>query len=152
MTILCLDVGDRRIGLAVSDPSNLLAIPLGAIRRTRRESDIDAVIRHATERNADRLVVGMPLSLNGRVGPQARKVNSFIQALGRRASLPIHRVDERFSTAEAERRLRQAGVEPSRERERVDAAAAAVILQEYLDGLKAAERAEQGSQQPESML
>ena len=152
MTILCLDVGDRRIGLALSDPSNLFAVPLGAIRRTRRDSDIDAVILHATERNADRLVVGVPLSLNGREGPQARKVNGFIQALGRKTSLPIHRVDERFSTAEAERRLRQAGVEPSREREKVDAAAAAVILQDYLNTLTVGTNAEQGSQQPQSML
>ena len=147
MTILCLDVGNRRIGLAVSDPADRLAIPLGVIRRTRRDSDVDAVILHAAERNADRLVVGMPLSLNGRVGPQARKVGSFIRALGRRTDIPIHSVDERFSTAEAERLLRQAGVEPSREREKVDAAAAAVILQEYLDRLNAQSHAEQGSQQ-----
>ena len=146
MTILCLDVGDRRIGLAVSDPGNLLASPLGAIRRTRRGSDVDAVLVHARERHADRVVVGLPLSLNGRVGPQARKVANFIEALRRRTDLPIHSVDERFSTAEAERLLRQAGVEPSREREKVDAAAAAVILQEYLDRVNTAPRTEQGSQ------
>ena len=146
MTILCLDVGDRRIGLAVSDLGNLLASPLGAIRRTRRDSDVEAVLVHARERHADRVVVGMPLSLNGRVGPQARKVANFIEALRRRTDLPIHSVDERFSTAEAERLLRQAGVEPSREREKVDAAAAAVILQEYLDRVNTAPRTEQGSQ------
>ena len=138
MTILCLDVGDRRIGLAVSDPGNLLASPLGAIRRTRRARDVDSVLAHAAERRADRVVVGMPLSLDGRAGPQAKKVESFIEALRRRTGLPVHTVDERFSTAEAERLLRQAGVQPSREREKVDAAAAAVILQEYLDGLNAA--------------
>ena len=147
MTILCLDVGDRRIGLAVSDPGNLIATPLGAILRTRRGHDIDVVLAHAGERQADRVVVGMPLSLNGRVGPQARKVGNFVAALRRRTSLPIHTVDERFSTAEAERLLRQAGVEPSRNREKVDAAAAAVILQEYLDHMRTAPHAGQGSQE-----
>ena len=147
LTILSLDVGDRRIGLAVSDPSNLIASPLGAIRRTRRERDIDAVLAHAEARQADRVVVGMPLSLNGRVGPQARKVVNFIDALRRRTTLPIHSVDERFSTAEAERLLRQAGVEPSRNREKVDAAAAAVILQEYLDRMSTVPDAGQGSQE-----
>ena len=137
MTILCLDVGDRRIGLAVSDPGNLIAIPIGALHRTRLDRDISGVLQRAEERDVDELVVGIPISLDGRLGHQARKVGAFVEALRKRTSMPVHGVDERFSTAEAERLLQQAGIQPSRDREKVDAAAAAVILQEYLDGLRA---------------
>ena len=147
MTILCLDVGDRRIGLAVSDPTNLIATPLGAIRRRQLDRDISAILEHATERDVDRVVVGMPLSLDGRQGPQARKVGAFIDALRKKTGLTIDTADERFSTAEAERLLRQAGVEPSRNREKVDAAAAAVVLQEYLDRMRASSGLHEGSQE-----
>ena len=81
--------------------------------------------------------MGLPLSLNGKVGPQAKRVQGFLKALRRQAPLPVATMDERFSTAEAERLLRQAGRKPSLHKGDVDAAAAAVILQEYLDTLKA---------------
>ena len=133
MRILCLDVGERRIGLAISDPGGMLATPLGFIERKHLRWDIDQVVGHALDSGAERIVGGMPLSLNGRVGPQAKKVEAFLKALRRGTELPVDAVDERFTTAEAERLLRQAGRQPSRNRGEVDAAAAAVILQEYLD-------------------
>ena len=126
-------MGERRIGLAVSDPGGMLATPLGFIERKHLPRDIAQVVGHALDRGAERIVVGMPLSLNGRVGPQARRVEAFLKALRRRTDLPVDAVDERFSTAEAERLLRQAGRQPSRNRGQADAAAAAVILQGYLD-------------------
>ena len=75
----------------------------------------------------------MPISLNGSIGPQAKLVEGFIKALREKTDLPVDTMDERFSTAEAERLLRQAGRQPSRNKGELDSAAAAVILQEYLD-------------------
>ena len=94
------------------------------------------IAEHALQRQAGGIVVGMPLSLNGKVGPQARRVEGFVKALRGRMELPVYTVDERFSTAEAERLLRQAGRQPSRHKGEADAAAAAVILQDYLDQLR----------------
>ena len=133
LRLLCLDVGERRIGLAVSDRGGMLATPMGFIERKHLPRDIAQVVGHARDSGAERIVVGMPLSLNGRVGPQAKRVEAFVKALRRGTDLPVDAVDERFSTAEAERLLRQAGRQPSRNKGEVDAAAAAVILQEYLD-------------------
>ena len=136
LRLLCLDVGERRIGLAVSDPNGLIATPLGFIERTGLRRDIASVLEHARERQAEGIVVGLPLSLNGRVGPQAKKVRAFLKALRGKTDLAVDTADERFSTAEAERLLSQAGRQPSRHKGDVDAAAAAIILQEYLNQLR----------------
>ena len=133
MRLLCLDVGERRIGLAVSDLGGAMATPAGFIQRTRLSHDIARVLEAASEKQAEGIVVGVPLSLNGTVGPQAKRVRSFIRALRRETDLFLDTVDERFSTAEAERLMRQAGRSPSRHKGDVDAAAAAVMLQQYLD-------------------
>ena len=131
MSILALDVGDRRIGVAMSE--GFLAAPLTTIYRRNEAVDIREVLRLAEEYGTEEIVVGLPLSLSGQVGPQAKRVAQFAETLDEQTSLPIVCVDERYSTVEAERLLRQAGVQPSREKARVDAAAAAVILQSYLD-------------------
>ena len=130
---LALDVGERRIGLALSDPSGLLATPLATIQRTQESADVDEVLRLAEKHDVEKMVVGLPLELSGRRGPQAGRVMAFARALIGRTELPVETVDERYSTVEAERRLRDSGVEPSKDRARLDAAAAAVILESYLD-------------------
>ena len=131
--ILALDVGEARIGLAVSDETGFLATPAEAIKRTDPESDARAVIAAAERMGAVRIVVGMPVSLNGTYGSQARRVQGFRRILVEATDLPVESWDERFSTVEAERRLRESGVEPSRDRARLDSAAAAIILQSFLD-------------------
>ena len=135
MSILALDVGDSRIGVAMSE--GFLAAPLTTIDRRNEAVDVREVLRLAEKYGAEEIVVGMPLSLSGQVGPQAERVARFAEALDEQTSLPIVPVDERYSTVEAERLLRQAGVRPSEEKARVDAAAAAVILQSYLDSRRA---------------
>ncbi len=135
MSILALDVGDSRIGVAMSE--GFLAAPLTTIHCRNEAVDVREVLRLAEEYGAEEIVVGMPLSLSGQVGPQAKRVARFAEALAEQTSLPIVSVDERYSTVEAERLLRQAGVRPSEEKARVDAAAAAVILQSYLDSRRA---------------
>ncbi len=132
MRVLALDVGDRRIGLAISDPTGLLASPLGAVERG--PSDIEEILQAATDNQADEIVVGLPLTLSGESREQAAKVRRFIRDLERRVDIPIKTVDERLSTVQAQRMLRDAGGRRrNRDRGRIDASAAAVILQAYLD-------------------
>ena len=133
MRVLALDVGDRRIGLAVSDTMGLIASPLEAIVRTSQEEDVGQVLAVARANDVVEIFVGMPLTLSGEVGSQAKKVNAFRRDLKRRAGVKVRSLDERYSTVEAERLMREAGAKPSRDRAKVDSAAAAVILQSYLD-------------------
>ncbi len=133
MRVLALDVGERRIGVALSDPLGLLARPLTTITRTNEQDDIEAVLRLAQEHGAEEILVGLPISLSGRRGPQARLTAQFIRALSARTDLPVKSRDERLSSVEAERLLRESGIEPSRQKALLDAAAAAVVLQSYLD-------------------
>ena len=133
MRVLALDVGEKRIGVSLGETEVSFASPLTTIPRTSEPNDIDAVLRLVAEHDAAEIVVGLPRSLSGRMGPQAMQVSRFADELSRRASVPVKTVDERYSTVEAEKLLRQAGAEPSKDRARVDAAAATVILQSYLE-------------------
>jgi putative Holliday junction resolvase len=133
MIILALDVGAARIGVAEGDPTGLLATPRGVIRRRSTTSAVAAVARAVAEAGAGLVVVGLPISLDGTLNAQARAVQGFAERLRRALPVPVVYWDERLSTVAAEEALRAAGVRPDRIRERVDAAAAAIILQGYLD-------------------
>ena len=132
-----MDVGASRIGVAVSDPTGLIVSPLAAIRRAGLDVDLAAIAGLAQEYAVVAIVVGLPVSLNGRLGPQGREVRSLIRALSERFEVPVHAQDERFSTVEAERLLREAGREPSRNKGLRDSAAACVILRAYMDAQRA---------------
>jgi putative Holliday junction resolvase len=132
MRLLGLDIGDRRIGVALSDPLGILASSLGAIERRSFEWDIQSVIALANENGVERIVVGLPRKLDGSLGEQARKVVEFAQGLMEGSHFLIEYWDERFSTIEASDRLREAGAKKVN-RGRIDAAAASYILQGYLD-------------------
>ncbi len=132
MRVLALDVGERRIGVAVSE--GLLATPHGVIHRRSKAQDFAAVARLVTELGAERVVVGLPLSLSGDVGPQARRVTRYAQALARALTVPVELYDERYSTVTADELLAEGG--RKRRRTPIDAAAAAVILQGYLENIK----------------
>ena len=132
MTVLALDVGDRRIGLAISDPTGMLASPLGVVERG--PSDLDDVLRVAMDNDATEVVVGLPLTLAGESRAQAGKVRGFVHELRSKTDLPVTTVDERLSTVQAQRMLRESGSgRRNQDRGRLDSAAAAVILQAYLD-------------------
>jgi putative Holliday junction resolvase len=133
MRVLALDVGDKRIGVAISDPSQVLARSLKVIQRSSRQEDLAAVARLVEEYEVERVVVGYPRSLNGTVGEQAEKVERYAADLAEVLDVPVLLWDERFSTVSAERLMRKAGLRGKKKRERVDAVAAAVILQDYLD-------------------
>ena len=131
MRILGMDVGDRRIGLALSDPTGMLASPFGFVERG--PSDLADIMLIAEENEVVEIVVGLPLSLSGDSGVQAGKVRGFIMELRLQTDLPIKTVDERLSTVQAQDMLRQSGRRGRRDKGGLDAAAAAVILQAYLD-------------------
>ena len=134
MRLLSLDVGDRRIGTALSDPLGITASPLPAIDRSRVRDAPAAVLTLAREHEVSGIVVGFPLTLSGEAAHQAAKVREFVRVLESQTELPVVAVDERFSTQQAERLLRSTGRRPrSRDKGALDSAAAAVILQTYLD-------------------
>jgi putative Holliday junction resolvase len=131
MRVLGLDFGERRIGVALSDPSGWLATPLTVLSRSSREDDFSAIQALIEQHQVDRVIVGYPRSLDGTVGPQARLVENYAAKLRTCLQVPVVLWDERLSTAHAERLIHEAGKRV--QRERIDAVAAAVILQSYLD-------------------
>ena len=133
MRILALDVGDKRIGVAVSDLLGILASPLTAIERTSDSNAIAAILEIADEQEAGEIVVGLPISLSGGYSDQTKSVAAFVSKLEARSPVPVNTADERYSTVEAERLLSQSKPKRARSRGEIDAAAAAVILQSYLD-------------------
>ena len=120
------------MGLAVSDPTGTVVTPLDALVRGGGSDDVLAIASAAKEWDAVSIVVGLPLGMDGRRGVQARKTLEFCDQLKDTTSTPVSTWDERLSTVEASGRLREAGVQASRNRGRLDSAAAAVILEAYL--------------------
>jgi putative Holliday junction resolvase len=129
--VLALDLGDARIGVAVSDPDRRMAVPVGTVR-TGAPDDLRAVAAIARERGVGLIVVGHPLLLTGEAGDRARHAEAFAEALRAFAGLPVLLQDERLSTRQAERELRDAGVRAIARRRTVDASAAVVILDAFL--------------------
>ena len=127
---LGLDIGDRWIGVAMSDPQGILASPHTIIRRTDESSGINAILAIIDQNQVGAVVVGLPLSLKGSIGSQAEKVQSFVQELSAHTKVPIEYRDERLTTVEAQRLMKMT---KKGRKDRDDAVAAALILQEYLD-------------------
>lgn len=137
MRVLSLDMGERRVGIAISDPTATLARPLQVLARASRKEDFAAIAALVAEHDVGLVVVGQPLSLDGTEGPQARRVARYAAALADALPVEVVSWDERFSTARADEILRQNRKEKKKRRARadgeIDAIAAAVILQSYLD-------------------
>ncbi len=154
--LLALDVGEARIGVAISDATGFLASPYTILHVSRNEAQTwEAIQQLISETDAEGLVVGLPVSLDGQIHGQARRIQAFVERLKQHIPIPITFWDERFSTVEAERllaergqielggrsergnRQRKQGHRGNRKRKRrnseIDALAAAIILQEYLD-------------------
>jgi putative Holliday junction resolvase len=131
--VLGLDFGSRRIGLAVSDPAGVFAFPAGALERTKLPEDLAALGALIAERGVTRIVVGLPLNMSGRGGPQAEAVRAFAGALGAATGLPVDLLDERWTSREAERSLRDAPERRKRDKGSVDSVAATLLLRTYLE-------------------
>ncbi|HET7326915.1 MAG TPA: Holliday junction resolvase RuvX [Nocardioidaceae bacterium] len=133
---LGVDVGDARIGVAASDPSGLIAVPVETVRSGA--GDLSRLAALAGEHSAVEVVVGLPRSLSGREGPAATKVREVAGRIARRvAPVPVRLVDERMTTVTAEQVLRDRGKKGAKRRAVVDQAAAVVILQHALDSERA---------------
>ena len=132
MKCLGLDLGNRRIGMAVGGLEGVPVVPAGYFNRTSLRKDLEKVTAFARERAVEAIIVGIPYSLSGREGQQARLARGFVQALEKNIELPVFGVDERFTSVEAEGLLRESGVQPSRRKGEVDAAAAVLIVERFL--------------------
>jgi putative Holliday junction resolvase len=132
--VLALDYGARRIGMAVSDDEGEFAFPAGVLERRSLERDLAALAEVIRERAVARVVVGLPLHLDGRSGPEAEAASRFAEAVGEATGLPVEMLDERWTSREAEQALR--AVQPrrkKREKAKLDAAAAALLLRTFLE-------------------
>jgi putative Holliday junction resolvase len=126
-----LDVGDSRIGVALSDPLGILASPLTIINRRDVEKDVEDILTIVRQHGVDGIVIGLPVSMDGSQGVQAEKTREFADVLSRHTDIPIRFQDERLSTVQARRIVRSARKTPRGTR--YDAAAAALILQAHLE-------------------
>jgi putative Holliday junction resolvase len=136
--ILALDFGSKNIGLAVSDELGLTAQGLPTLRRSNKRSDLDHLRRIIRQFGVSELVMGLPLRMSGSEGTQAERVQAFAEQLRRKFKLPVHLFDERLTSVEANRVLRETDMSIQRRAQVVDQLAAVLILQSFLEFRKAA--------------
>lgn len=136
MRVLALDVGEKRVGLARTDETGTLAVPHGVYVRKGGEEDVKELARLARELGAEVLVAGLPLNMDGTEGKQAQRVREFAEAVAKEARLPLHFVDERWTTEEALRVLREAGLPRRKRKGKADALSAVLILQAWLERVR----------------
>ena len=131
--VIAIDLGSRRIGVAVTDGLRLTAQPLETVTRHGGQRDLDAIAALVRAHDAERIVLGLPLDPEGERGRAAKSVEAFAARLRAAVGVPVELIDESFSTVEAEEVLLAADVSRARRREVVDKMAAAVILRRWLD-------------------
>lgn len=131
--IVAFDLGDKRIGVAVSDPEARLALPRKTLERSGESWPWRAMLQIVAEEEAVRVVVGDPLQMDGRVGDRSRLSRRFAEEMGARTGLPVDLQDERLTSVQAERALRAGGAGRGKRRPDVDRSAAVLILQAWLD-------------------
>ncbi|MGZ4812898.1 MAG: Holliday junction resolvase RuvX [Terriglobales bacterium] len=147
--ILALDAGSKTIGMAVSDPLGITAQGLDTIRRKNKRTDFELLERTIRDYDVRALVVGYPLRLSGAEGRQSEKVAAFAEELRARFSLPVHLWDERLTSVQANRLLREAELSIAKRAAAVDRMAAVLILQSYLDAQAGADHR---SRTPEELM
>jgi putative holliday junction resolvase len=140
MRLAGLDLGTKTIGVALSDPGLKIATPLRTIARTKFAKDAEALLALCEREKVGAMILGLPINMNGTEGPRAQATRAFLRNLAPLTSLPVVLWDERLSTAAAERAMIEADMSRKKRAERIDAAAAAFILQGALDRLAALKR------------
>lgn len=133
MRLMALDIGDRRVGVALSDPGRRLSRGLQVIQRRSKEADMALIASLVDEHEVEKIIVGHPLRLDGSVGEQARRVEGYAAELEEAVGVPVVFWDESYSTERARQVMIEAGSKRSDRKRRLDAVAAAVILQDYMD-------------------
>lgn len=141
-----MDLGKRRIGIAASDPLGITAQPVETYRRKGLEADIAHLVELFRQKEAALIVCGLPLNMNGSYGPQAEETREFAQALQEACGLPLEFVDERLTSAMAQRSLIESGMRREKRKDVIDQLAAVHILQTYLDKTRTVRQGEQGEQ------
>lgn len=136
MRIMGIDYGEKRFGIALSDPLGITAQGLPTIERTSIQEDIKKIINIIQEKEVQEIVVGLPKHLNNTLGNKAKEVLNFIDTLKKHINIPIKTFDERFSTVRANRAMLEGDLSRKKRKERVDMIAAQLILQGYLDMIK----------------
>ena len=134
--VLALDLGKRRIGLALSDELRVTAQGLKTLERTNIREDLARLCQLAVDNNVSQIVIGNPLHMSGRAGFQADRAHEFGERLQAASSLPVEYWDERLTTVEAQRVLRESGVSSQKRAKAVDRLAAVILLESYLDSRK----------------
>lgn len=135
MRILGLDVGDRTIGVAISDPLGYTAQGITTIKRKNEDIDIEEIIKLCKQHNVETIVSGLPKNMNGTMGPQSEKVLQFCEHLKEKLNIPIKMWDERLTTVAAHKAMLEADLSRAKRKKIVDKVAATYILQGYLDSL-----------------
>jgi putative Holliday junction resolvase len=130
---MALDVGGRRIGVALSDTTRVLASPLTTLRAEPRDRVLSEIAALVQRHEVAEVVVGLPLTLSGEIGPQAHAIQLFVERLKGVLTAPIHMFDERLTTVAAERMMVDLGMRPEQRKARIDEVAASIILQDFLD-------------------
>ena len=130
---MALDVGGRRIGVALSDTTRVLASPLTTLRAEPRDRALSEIAALVQRHEVVEVVVGLPLTLSGEIGPQAHAIQLFVERLKGVLTAPIHMFDERLTTVAAERMMVDLGMRPEQRKARIDEVAASIILQDFLD-------------------
>ncbi len=141
MRILAVDPGTKRVGLAVSDPTGTIATALATIPATPADTLPARIAMVARDQEAKRIVVGLPLRLDGRRGPEAAAAEQLAGAVRKESGLPVETVDERMTTAAAERSLIEGGVRRAERRSSIDRVAAVILLQGHLDRIRRSKHA-----------
>jgi putative holliday junction resolvase len=131
-SLVALDIGERRIGVAVSDPLGIMSLPFATLERTNVRADVERIVAIAAERHATTIVVGDPLTLAGERALAAQRIDAFVAHLARAYDGSIARIDERLTTAAVQKALIGADVSRKRRKAVVDQLAAAMILDTYL--------------------
>jgi putative holliday junction resolvase len=134
---MALDFGDRRIGIALSDPMGITARPLLTLERKSWDRDLEAIRSLTAEHEVQRIVVGLPLDMDGSSGPRVRITETFMERVRKATGVPVLPFDERLTTVQAERTLLEADVSRARRREVIDQVAAVILLQAFLDARRA---------------
>ncbi|MCS7240369.1 MAG: Holliday junction resolvase RuvX [Candidatus Bipolaricaulota bacterium] len=133
MHAIAFDIGERWVGIAQVDETGVLAVPYGTYQRRNFAEDVRALAELCKKFRAEALVIGLPLNMDGSEGGQTRKVKELAQAVAQATGLPVFYVDERWTTKEVERALREAGENLRNQRRKVDALSAVLILQAWLE-------------------
>lgn len=132
MRIMAIDYGERRVGLAISDPAETMALSLGLFENYGTERDIERLAEKIIESGAEEVVIGLPINMDGTIGPSAKRVMGVVEQLKHRVSVPIVTWDERLTSEEAKVRMREVEMTKKRKKAHLNLVSAQIILEAYL--------------------